>query len=122
MPGGVEADITKCFDTIDHDGIVRMGAERIEDGRPPAVDAEGAEGRRARHRWHGTQPGDRTPQGGTVSPVLAKVFLHDVLDVWCGAVKRPGRGRGLSRYADDCVGAFAHQTDAERFDTVRGQR
>ena len=29
---GVEADITKCFDTIDHDGIVRMGAERIEDG------------------------------------------------------------------------------------------
>jgi RNA-directed DNA polymerase len=65
-----------------------------------------------------------TPHGGTVSPVLATVFLHDVLDVWVETVvQRHGRGDAcLIRYADDVVCAFEDQADAERFDNVLGQR
>lgn len=65
-----------------------------------------------------------TPQGGTVSPVLAKVFLHYVLDRWLEkVVKRHGRGEAcLMRSADDFVCAFAAQADAERFDNVLGRR
>jgi RNA-directed DNA polymerase len=59
-----------------------------------------------------------------VSPVLANVFLHYVLDVWFEkVVKRHGRGEAcLLRYADDFVYAFEYQTDAERFYSVLGQR
>jgi RNA-directed DNA polymerase len=70
------------------------------------------------------QPVTGPPHGGPVSPVLAKVFLHDVLDVWCAkGGNRHGRGAaGLMPYADDGVCAFEHQTDAERFYNVRGPR
>src|SRR5262244_1353219 len=76
-------------------------------------------------------PGDADPEkkvcnfvGGEVSPVLANVFLHYVLDVWFEkVVKRHCRGEVcLIRYADDFVCAFEHQTDAERFYKVLGQR
>jgi RNA-directed DNA polymerase len=72
----------------------------------------------------GLQPGTGTPQGGTGSPVLANGFLHYVLDGWLEkVVKRPCRGEACqSRYADDFVCAFEHQTDAERFYKVLGQR
>jgi hypothetical protein len=59
-----------------------------------------------------------------VSPVLANVFLHYVLDVWLEkVVKQHWRGEAcLIRYADDFIGAFAEQADAERFDKGLGQR
>ena len=59
-----------------------------------------------------------------MSPVLANVFLHDVLDVWCEkVVKRHWRKEAcLIRYADDFVCAFEEQADAERFYNVLGQR
>jgi RNA-directed DNA polymerase len=62
-------------------------------------------------------PASGTPQGGIVSPVLANVSLHYALDLWFHKVVRP-RCQGeacLIRYADDCVCAFQHQGDAERF-------
>jgi len=76
----VEADLKQCFDSLEHDGMGRMLAERSEDG--------------ARLRWirqwleaGGLDPAGPvrppvtgTPPGGTVSPVLAQVFLHSVLD------------------------------------------
>lgn len=59
-----------------------------------------------------------------MSPVLAHVCLHSVLDRWFAkVVKRPWRGEAcLMRYADDCVCAFADHAEAERFDNVRGRR
>jgi RNA-directed DNA polymerase len=120
----VEADIKKFFDTIDQDGMVRMVAERIDDGalrrvirkwlKAGVLDTDGM----VHH------PATGTPQGGTVSPVLANVFLHYVLDRWCEkVVKQPCRGEAcLIRYADDFVWAFEDQADAERFYSVLGQR
>jgi RNA-directed DNA polymerase len=99
----VEADIKKFFDTIDHDWMVRMVAERIDDGallrlirkwlKAGVLDTDGQV----------LHPVTGTPQGGTVSPVLANVFLHYVLDVWFEkVVKRHCRGEAcLIRYADD---------------------
>jgi RNA-directed DNA polymerase len=120
----VEADIKKFFDTIDHDWMVRMLAERIDDGallrlirkwlKAGVLDTDGMV----------LHPATGTPQGGTVSPVLANVFLHYVLDIWFEkVVKQHCRGEAcLIRYADDFVCAFEDQADAERFYNVLGQR
>jgi RNA-directed DNA polymerase len=101
----VEADIKKFFDTIDHDWMVRMLAERIDDGallrlirkwlKAGVLDTDGMV----------LHPATGTPQGGTVSPVLANVFLHYVLDIWFEkVVKQHCRGEAcLLRYADDCA-------------------
>ena len=120
----VEADITKFFDTIDHDWMMRMLAERIDDGallrlirkwlKAGVLDTDGQV----------LHPVTGTPQGGTVSPILANVCLHYVLDLWFEkVVKQHCRGEAcLVRYADDFVCAFEEQADAERFYTVLGQR
>jgi RNA-directed DNA polymerase len=120
----VEADIKKFFDTIEHDWMVRMLAERLDDGAL----------RRLSRKWlkagvldtdgQVLHPVTGTPQGGTVSPVLANVFLHYVLDLWFETVvKRHCRGEAcLMRYADDFVCAFEDQAEAERFSNVLGQR
>jgi RNA-directed DNA polymerase len=120
----VEADIKGFFDNIDHDWMVRMLEERIEDGafvrlikkwlKAGVLDTDGQV----------LHPATGTPQGGIVSPVLANVYLHYVLDLWFHKVVRP-RCRGeacLIRYADDFVCAFQYRADAERFYQVLGQR
>jgi group II intron reverse transcriptase/maturase len=120
----VDADITQFFDTIDHDWMVRMFAERIDDGallrlirkwlKAGVLDTDGQV----------LHPVTGTPQGGTVSPVLAHVFLHYVRDIWFeNVVKRHSRGEAcLIRYADDFVCAFEDQADADRFYNVLGRR
>jgi len=61
-------------------------------------------------------PDTGSPQGGVISPLLANVFLHYVLDVWFRQEVQPRlRGRAhLIRYADDFVILFRHETDARR--------
>jgi group II intron reverse transcriptase/maturase len=62
-------------------------------------------------------PDTGTPQGGVVSPVLANVYLHYVMDLWFEkVVKTRCDGQALiSRYSDDLVCAFQFRQDAERF-------
>jgi RNA-directed DNA polymerase len=122
--GVVEADIHKFCDPIEQDGMVRMVAERIEDGAL----------RRLLRQWRKAggldtdgqvrPPVTGTPPGGTVSPVLAQVCLPDVLDWWVETVvTRHGRGDAcLLRYADDGVCACADPADAARVDNMLGQR
>ncbi|MDZ7412949.1 MAG: reverse transcriptase domain-containing protein [candidate division KSB1 bacterium] len=120
----VEADMKTFFDTIDHDWMVRMVAERSDDGallrlmrkwlQPGGLDTDGTV----------LHPGTGTPQGGTVSPILAKVFRPYGLDLGLeNVVKQHWRGEAcLIRYADDVVCAFAAQADAERLYNGLGQR
>jgi len=63
-----------------------------------------------------TFPDEGTPQGGVVSPLLANVYLHYVLDVWFEQQVKPClRGRAfLIRYADDFIMGFACEEDARR--------
>jgi len=72
----------------------------------------------------GLHPGTGPPPGGTVSPILAQVCVHDVRDSWVANGGKPhGRGEAcLIRDADDGVGAFAEPGDAARFDKGWGTR
>jgi len=120
----VEADIKGYFDHINHDMLLEMLGERIDD-RPFL---------RLIRKWlkagildTGGQvlhPAMGTPQGGIVSPILANIYLHYVLDVWFETVvKAHCRGQAyLIRYADDFVCAFQFKDDAERFYQVLGKR
>ncbi len=120
----VEADIQAFFDNIQHDWMVRMLEERIEDGaflrlikkwlKAGVLDTDGQV----------LHPVTGTPQGGIVSPVLANVYLHYVLDLWFHkVVKLRCRGEAcLIRFADDFVCAFQYQADAEWFYQELGKR
>ena len=65
-----------------------------------------------------------TPQGGVVSPILANIYLHHVIDEWIEeTVRRHCIGQVyLCRYADDFVCAFENAKDAERFYKALSQR
>lgn len=119
-----EADIKGFFDNLDHAWLRRFLAHRIADAgllrligkvlKSGVVDEDG--------RIHRSKRG--TPQGGPLSPLLANIYLHYVLDLWF--VKRFARScRGeatMVRYADDFVMCFEHHEDAERFATALGER
>ncbi len=69
-------------------------------------------------------PEEGTPQGGSVSPILANIYLHNAIDEWFEKVVKP-RCEGdaiICRYADDFVCAFQYARDAERFYKVLPKR
>jgi RNA-directed DNA polymerase len=119
-----EADIKGYFDNMDHERLVEMLEERIDDRalirlikkwlKAGILDTDGKV----------IHPVTGTPQGGIVSPILANVYLHYVLDLWFHqVVKKHCRGEAwLIRYADDFVCAFQYQEDAERVYRVLGKR
>jgi group II intron reverse transcriptase/maturase len=111
----VEVDIRKFFDTLDHAHLRELLRQRIHDGvllrlidkwLKAGVLEDGSL----------TFPEAGTPQGGVVSPLLANVYLHYVLDVWFERDVKPRlKGRAfLVRYADDFVMGFACEEDARR--------
>lgn len=119
----VEADIKGFFDNISHEWLRRMLELRIDD--KPFL--------RLIRKWlkagvldkgEVIKPEAGTPQGGSVSPILANVYLHYALDIWFEkVVKVHCRGRSaLWRYADDFVCAFEFKEDAERFYQELGPR
>jgi len=75
------------------------------------------------HRWRSASE-DGSPQGATVSPLLANVYLHYVFDLWAQQWRtRHARGDVLIvRYADDTILGFQHRSDAERFQRDLAQR
>jgi RNA-directed DNA polymerase len=125
MGGGwvVEVDIRKFFDTLDHRHLQSIVRQRIQDGvlvrligkwLNAGVMADGQL----------SYPDAGTPQGGVISPLLANIYLHEVVDTWFERDVRPrlhGRGQ-LIRYADDLVMVFANEADARRVLNVLPQR
>jgi RNA-directed DNA polymerase len=113
----VEADIKGFFDNIDHDWLLRMLEERVND-KPflGLIDTWLKAGILERD---GTvvHPHSGTPQGGVISPILANLYLHYVLDLWFEKrVKPSGEGQAhIIRFADDFVCAFQYRGEAERF-------
>jgi RNA-directed DNA polymerase len=111
----VEVDIRKFFDTLDHAHLRELLRRRIRDGVllrliDKWLNAGVLEDGRL------TVPEAGTPQGGVISPLLANVYLHYVLDLWFDGEVRPRlKGRAfLIRYADDFVMGFACEEDAQR--------
>jgi group II intron reverse transcriptase/maturase len=125
MGGGwaLEVDIRSYFDTLDHARLRELIEQRVRDGRllrligkwlNAGVLEEGAV----------TYPEAGTPQGGVISPILANIYLHEVLDVWFERDVKPRlRGRAfLIRYADDAVLCFEREDDARRVMDVLPKR
>ena len=113
----VDADIRSYFDRIDRDWLVRFLEHRIGDRRVIRLirkwlNAGVMEGTEWKDNLRGT------PQGAIVSPILANIYLHYVLDLWFHKKWRARTAWGdtiIVRYADDFVVGFQHKRDAERF-------
>jgi len=125
MGGGwvLEVDIRKFFDTVDHKHLREFVRRRVRDGvivrllgkwLKAGVCEDGSL----------SLPDGGTPQGGVVSPILANLYLNEVLDWWWEKTVRPRlRGQGhLIRYADDFVLVFEHESDARRVEAVIAKR
>lgn len=112
----VEADIASYFDTVNHKWMMTFLRDRIVDRTLLRLIA----------KWlkvgvmeNGvvSRSDEGTPQGGPLSPLLANIYLHYVLDLWYEhRFKRTMAGAGaLVRYADDFVVCFERKDEAERF-------
>ena len=120
----VEADIKGFFDHIDHDWMMRMLAEWIDDQALLKLIRKWLKAGVWEADGKVVHPATGSPQGGIVSPILANVYLHYALDLWFQRVFKP-RCRGeacLIRYADDFVCAFENKEDAQRFYLEVGER
>jgi group II intron reverse transcriptase/maturase len=119
----LELDIERFFDTLDHQRLREILRRRVRDGVllrliGKWLRAGVLEDGRLVH------PESGTPQGGVISPLLANVFLDEVLDGWLEDVVRPRlRGRAFFvRYADDAVLVFDREEDARRVFEVLPKR
>jgi group II intron reverse transcriptase/maturase len=111
-----EADIRSYFTRIDHQWLRRMVAHRIAD---PIILRLISKWLKAGALRDGVfiAAEEGTPQGGPISPVLSNVYLHFTLDLWFEKkFKSQCRGEAyLVRFADDFVGCFQFQNDAQNF-------
>jgi len=112
----LDADIRSFFDTLSHGWMVRFLEHRVADRRVV----------RLIQKWlragvledgERTQKKVGTVQGGSISPLLANLYLHHVFDLW---VQRWRRKQACGdvvvvRFADDFVVGFEHRAEAERF-------
>jgi RNA-directed DNA polymerase len=120
----VEADIKGFFDHIDHEFMLKMLEQRIDDKpflrlikkwlRAGILETDGQV----------AHPITGTPQGGVVSPVLANIYLHYALDLWFDRKIKPhcNGDAMIIRFADDFVCAFQSRSDAEAFYNDLGPR
>ena len=113
----VDCDIRKFFDTVSRDWLVRFLEHRIGDKRVIRLIVKWLNaGVMEDGEWRDDLRG--TPQGSVISPILANVYLHYVLDLWFHKKWRNHEVNGdaiIVRYADDFVVGFQHMQDAERF-------
>lgn len=112
----VEVDIAKFFDTVDHEWLIKCLKERIVEPNLLRLIYQFLKaGIMEQGSWRASETG--TPQGGVVSPVLANIYLHFIVDLWVEReFMRKAKGHvQLIRYADDFVLACENKQDAERF-------
>jgi RNA-directed DNA polymerase len=114
--GVLDADIQGFFDTLNHEWLVRFLEHRVADRRVVRLIQKWL---RAGVLEDGTRRRSEvgTVQGGSISPLLANVYLHYVFDLWVQRWRRT-RAHGdvvVVRFADDFVVGFEHREEAERF-------
>src|SRR5664279_349728 len=125
MGGGwvLEIDIRKFFDRLDHGKLREILRRRVHDGVLLRLIGKWLN---AGVLEDGSMmyPTEGTPQGGVISPLLANIFLHEVLEVWFDREVKPRLSdeAALYRYADDAVFVFANKTDAQRVMEVLPKR
>ena len=112
----LDADIRGFFDAIDHEWLMRFVEHRIGDRRVLRLIRKWLRaGVMEDGDWQASKEG--TPQGSTISPLLANIYLHYVFDLWAHRWRqREARGDVIIvRFADDIVMGFQYKDDAQRF-------
>jgi RNA-directed DNA polymerase len=120
----VEIDIKGFFDRIDHDKLMQMLELRIEDRPFLRLIRKWLKAGVLEEGGKVIHPDTGCPQGSSISPVLANIYLHYVLDLWFQEVVKPRcKVRAfMCRYADDVVFAFQWYEEADRFLRVLPKR
>ncbi len=119
----LDADLSKFYDSLDHEWLMKFVEYRVADQRVlrlirkflrAGVSEDG--------EWSKTVVG--TPQGAVISSLLANIYLHYALDQWVKWWRgQPGRGEVyIVRYSDDFVMGFQRQSDAEKFQVALKER
>lgn len=112
----LDADIRSFFDTLDHGWLVKFLEHRVGDRRLVRLIRKWlTAGVLEDGEWRRSDEG--TIQGGSISPLLANVYLHYAFDLWVRRWRRT-RAKGdmiVVRYADDFIVGFEHRADAEQF-------
>jgi group II intron reverse transcriptase/maturase len=112
----IDLDIRSFFDKIGHDWMIKFVEHRIGDQRIVRLIQKWLKaGVMEDGQWFGTEEG--TPQGSVISPILANLYLHYVLDVWAKAWRKKAELEHMIivRYADDAVLGFKEREAAEWF-------
>jgi len=112
----LDADIRGFFDMLDHEWLVKFVEQRIADQRVVRHIQKWLNAGVMEEGKHAMQE-EGVPQGGSVSPLLANVYLHYVFDLWADQWRKT-QTQGdviIVRYADDFVVGFQHESDARRF-------
>lgn len=113
----VEADIKGYFNNIDHGWMLEMLRQRVDDESFLGLINKWLKAGVLEEDGKVVKPELGTPQGGSISPILANVYLHYAFDLWFQkVVTRKMRGKVFfARYADDFVCLFQLRKDAEEF-------
>jgi group II intron reverse transcriptase/maturase len=112
----LDADIMGFFDAISHEWMLKFIEHRVADRRIIRLVRKWLRaGVSEAGKWSTTKVG--TPQGAVISPLLANIYLHYVLDQWVQHWRKTeAKGEVIVvRYADDFVVGFQHRRDAEEF-------
>lgn len=119
----LDADIAGFFDEICHDKLLELLGKRISDRRMLLLITRLLQaGVMIGDQRHDTAEG--AAQGSVLSPLLANVYLHYVLDEWFEREVKPrltGEAQ-IIRFADDFICTFERESDAKRFQEVLGKR
>ncbi len=112
----LDVDIKGFFDAISHKWLIKFVEHRIQDKRVIRQIKKWLNaGIMEKGRWHKSDQG--TPQGGSISPLLANIYLHYVFDLWANNWRNTKASGDIVmiRYADDMVMGFQHKHEAMHF-------
>jgi len=111
----VDADIKGFFDNVNHKWMMKFLEHRISDPKFLRMIARFLKaGYLEDGKRYKTDKG--TPQGGVISPILANIYLHYVLDLWFDLFRKNCKGEAyMVRYADDFVCCFEYEEEAKEF-------
>lgn len=120
----VEADIRGFFDHMDHDWLIEMIEQRVDDRATIRLIKKWQKVGVMEEDGSVTHPTEGSPQGGIISPVLSNIYLHFALDLWFEkVVAKDCRGEArIIRFADDFVCLFEYKHEAHDFEPVLKSR
>jgi len=113
-PFVVEVDFSNFFNTIPHDKLMRMVKKKIADYRFNGLVRRFLKSSTIKSDGSLQKNSCGTPQGGVMSPILANIYLNEVVDQWF-LENYGGYNNSIVRYADDAVFFFKKQNDAKDF-------